>query len=275
MAAEQAGGWRLMDKSATSYWFDASGRLTKITDNRGRAQELTRDGAGKLTKVTAPGGRSLTFTWAGNHVASVSTDPVDGNALTWAYTYEGDQLAKVCPPISATACTTYGYGTASRYKSVVTDSGPEYYYRLNEAETRTGTTVASAAGWNITEEQAKLNGTTPADLGAQVPGALAGSPDTAMRFKGAATSTFVQLPHNAISGQGGDVAVEAWFKTTAAGTVIGMQTAADDTSRSPWPVTGEGADDKSPQSMPVVYVGTDGKLRGQFFTGPSTGGACP
>jgi RHS repeat-associated protein len=255
LAAEQAGGWRLMDKSATSYWFNASGLLTKITDHRGRAQELTRGTDGKLTKVTATGGRSLTFTWAGNHVASVSTDPVDGNPLTWTYTYEGDQLVKVCPPTSATACNSYTYGAGSRYKSVITDSRPEYYYRLNEAETRTGTTIASAAGWNATEEPAKLNGQTPADLGTQVPGALAGSPDTAMRFKGAATSTFVQLPRNTVSGQGGDLAVEAWFKTTASGTIIGMQNTADNTPSG---------------SMPVVYVGTDGKLRGQFFTGLST-----
>ncbi|GAA3229750.1 hypothetical protein GCM10020216_047150 [Nonomuraea helvata] len=255
MAADQAGGWRLMDKSATSYWFAASGLLTKITDHRGRAQELTRGSDGKLAKVTATGGRSLTFTWSGNHVASVSTDPVDGNPLTWTYTYEGDLLVKVCPPTSATDCTGYTYGTSSRYKSVITDDRPEYYYRLNEAETRTGTTVASAAGWNITEEQAKLNGTTPADLGTQVPGALAGSPDTAMRFKGAATSTFVQLPRNAVSGQGGELAVEAWFKTAASGTVIGMQ---------------DKADNQPSASVPVVYVGTDGKLRGQFFTGLST-----
>ncbi|MEU4725486.1 RHS repeat-associated core domain-containing protein [Nonomuraea dietziae] len=255
LAAEQAGGWRLMDKSATSYWFDASGRLTKITDHRGRGQELARGTDGKLTKVTAPGGRSLTFTWQGNHVASVSTDPVDGKSLTWTYTYAGDLLAKVCPPASATACTGYTYTAGSRYKSVITDSSPEYYYRLNEAETRTGTTVASAAGWNITEEQAKLNGQTPADLGPRVPGALAGSPDTAMRFKGAPTSTFVQLPGNAVSGQGGELAVEAWFKTTGSGTIIGMQTTADNTPS---------------VSAPVVYVGTDGKLRGQFFTGPST-----
>ncbi|WP_433362735.1 RHS repeat-associated core domain-containing protein [Streptosporangium sp. CA-115845] len=255
LAAEQAGGWRLMDKSATSYWFDATGLLTKITDHRGRAQELTRGTDGKLTKATATGGRSLTFTWAGNHVMSVSTDPVDGNPLTWAYSYEGDQLVKVCPPTSATACNSYTYGAGSRYKSVITDSRPEYHYRLNEAETRTGSTVASAAGWNITEEQAKLDGTTPADLGAQVPGALAGSPDTAMRFKGAATSTFVQLPRNAVSGQGVELAVEAWFKTTASGTVIGMQNTADNTPSA---------------SAPVVYVGTDGKLRGQFFTGLST-----
>ncbi|MFI9589775.1 DNA/RNA non-specific endonuclease [Nonomuraea sp. NPDC052265] len=255
LATEPGGGWRLMDKSATSYWFDASGRLLKITDNRGRSQELTRDTNGKLTKVTAVGSRSLTFSWTGSHVASVSTDAVDGKTLTWMYTYEGDYLTKVCPPTSATACAIYGYTAASRYKSLVTDSAPEYYYRLNENQTRTGTIVASAAGWNITEEQAKLTGTTPADLGAGVPGALAGSPDTAMRFKGAATSTFVQLPRSAISGQGGEVTVEAWFKTTASGTIIGMQNSADNTPSA---------------FVPVVYVGTDGKLRGQFYTAAHT-----
>ncbi|MEV4366764.1 RHS repeat-associated core domain-containing protein [Nonomuraea sp. NPDC049637] len=269
LAVDQAGGWRLMDKSATSYWFDASGRLTKITDRRGRVQELTRDGDGKLIKVTATGGRSLTFTWAGNHVANVSTAPVDGEPLSWTYTYEGDLLVKVCPPTSATACHGYVYDTSSRYKSVITDSRPEYYYRLNEADTRTGTTVASAAGWNTTEEQAKLNGSTPADLGPRVPGALAGSPDTAMRFKGAATSTFVQLPRAAVSGQGGELAVEAWFRTTAAGTIIGMQSAADTSAEFPRPGNGD-VNGIPSTSVPAVYVGTDGKLRGQFYTRPST-----
>ncbi|MGW4966060.1 RHS repeat-associated core domain-containing protein [Nonomuraea sp. NPDC004186] len=255
LAAETAGGWRLMDKSATSYWFDASGRLSKITDHRGRSQDLTRDADGKLTKVTATGGRSLTFAWTGRHVSSVSTDPVDGKALTWTYAYEGDQLVKVCPPTSNTACTTYAYMPASRYKSIVLDSAPEYYYRLNETATTTGTKVASSAGWNITEEQAKLTGTTPADLGVGVAGALAGSPDPAMRFKGAATSTFVQLPRSTISGQGGELAVEAWFKTTASGTIIEMQNSADNIPSA---------------FTPVVYVGTDGKLRGQFYTGAHT-----
>ncbi|MDP4512070.1 RHS repeat-associated core domain-containing protein [Nonomuraea turcica] len=255
LAAESGGGWRLMDKSATSYWFDAAGKLTKITDHRGRSQELARGTDGKLAKVTATGGRSLTFTWTSNHVTSVSTDPVDGKPLTWTYAYDGDQLVKVCPPTSATACTAYSYTAASRYKSVVLDSAPEYYYRLNETATTTGTKVASSAGWNITEEQAKLTGTTPADLGVGVTGALGGSPDTAMRFKGAATSTFVQLPRSTISGQGGELAVEAWFKTTASGTIIGMQNSADNTPSA---------------FTPVVYVGTDGKLRGQFYTGAHT-----
>ncbi|NUW41926.1 LamG domain-containing protein [Nonomuraea rhodomycinica] len=86
---------------------------------------------------------------------------------------------------------------------------------------------------------------------AAVPGALTGSTDTAMRFKGATGSTYVTLPETAISGQGGNLAVEAWFKTTGSGTVIGYQNSAVSTPTA---------------FTPGIYVGTDGKLRGRFYT---------
>ncbi|MGW0196587.1 RHS repeat-associated core domain-containing protein [Nonomuraea sp. NPDC003201] len=246
------GGWRLMDKSATSYWFDANGRLIKVTDHRNRTQELTYGSDGKLAKATSPGGRSLTFTWTGNHVTSVSTDPVDGNAITWTYHYDGDNLVKICPPTSTTACTVYTYAGASRYRSAVLDSGPTGYWRLNETSTALGTKIDNSAPW-IPEpgDEAKISGTA-ADATPAVPGALSGSADTAMRFKGTSDSAYITLPQAAISGQGGNVAVEAWFKTTSAGTILGYQNSA---SRSPSAFT------------PVLYVGTDGKLRGQFYTG--------
>jgi YD repeat-containing protein len=98
------GGWRLMDQSSTSFSFNASGRLTKISDARGRAQTLTYGSDGKLSKATAVGGRSLHFTWSGARVATVSTDPVDGQSLTWTYGYEGDNLTQVCAPIAAPNC---------------------------------------------------------------------------------------------------------------------------------------------------------------------------
>ncbi len=252
LATISGGGWRLMDKEATSYWFDASGRLTKITDQRGRGQDLTYGTDGKLAKVVTPGGRSLNFVWTGAHVTSVSTDPVGGTPQTWTYSYDGDKLVKACPPATTTACTTYAYGDASRYRSIVLDSGPSNYWRLDETATATGTKIASSS--TPTAEQdgdAKLTGST-ADIVAAVPGALTGSPDTAMRFKGTATSTYVSLPRASISGLGSDLAVEAWFKTTGSGTIIGYQNSSDSTPSA---------------FTPVIYVGTDGKLRGQFYTG--------
>ncbi|MFD1502320.1 RHS repeat-associated core domain-containing protein [Streptosporangium lutulentum] len=248
LAEVTGGGWRLMDTSSTSYWFDNAGRLTKVSDRRGRTQDLVYGTDGKLAKVTAPGGRSLTFTWTGNHVSTVSTDPLDGAALTWTYTYTGDALTKVCAPGAGTACTVYAYTSASRYRSVMTNAAPTGYWRLGEATTKLGDKIVSSADWNAGDADATLAGASY-NVSPATPGALAGSGDGAMRFAGTATSTYVQLPSGAINGRGGLLAVEAWFKTTGSGTVIGYQ--------------------NSLQSnfTPAVYVGTDGKLRGQFYTG--------
>ncbi|MEU7897114.1 RHS repeat-associated core domain-containing protein, partial [Nonomuraea sp. NPDC049152] len=248
LAEVNAGGWRLMDKSSTSYWFDASGRLIKVSDRRDRTQDLVYGADGKLSKVTATGGRSLTFTWTGNHVTTVSTDSVGGTPLTWTYTYSGDLLTTVCAPGAGESCTTYTYTPASRYRSVITNAEPTGYWRLGDAAATTvGAKVPSSAGWNV-DTDAILAGTT-ADVTRTTPGALAGTSNGAMRFAGTANSSYVRLPSGAINGRGGLLAVEAWFKTTGSGTVIGYH----NTGRSTF--------------TPVVYVGTDGKLRGQFYTG--------
>ncbi|MDT5038643.1 MAG: hypothetical protein QOE03_3828, partial [Micromonosporaceae bacterium] len=130
--------WQLLDRSGSGYQFGGS-RLTKINDVDGRSVILTYDVMnGKLAKAqvsnsqTNTAGRSLRFTWTGNHVTSVSTDPVGGTALTWAYTYDGDKLTKVCAP--DTTCTTYTYTTGSHYRTAVLDSKPESYWRLGESQ---------------------------------------------------------------------------------------------------------------------------------------------
>ncbi|HEU5158949.1 MAG TPA: DNRLRE domain-containing protein, partial [Streptosporangiaceae bacterium] len=246
-AAVAGGGWKLMDKASTSYIFDSGGRLTGITDNRGRAETLAYGTDGKLATVTGLGGRKLTFVWAGSHVATVSTDPVNGSPLTWTYTYSGDKLTKVCPPGTTTQCTTYGYGSGSHYGSAVADTDPAGYWRLGETS---GTTAANGLGHLL----GTANGTyTSATLGAA--GALAGTPDKAVHFAGTGN---VRLPDRSISRESAYVAVEAWFKTATGGhgVLIGHQSAA---------ITG------APGSfVPALYVGMDGKLRGEFYNGSAT-----
>ncbi|MBB5629330.1 polymorphic toxin-type HINT domain-containing protein [Sphaerisporangium krabiense] len=244
LAKTQSGGvpgWRLMDKSTTVYVFDAQGRLTGVTDNRGRSQTLTYGGDAKLAKVTGTGGRSLTFVWTGSHVTGVSTDPVDGAALTWTYQYDGDRLTRVCSPAAAPNCTAYDYGTGSQYRSRVLDADPVGYWRLGESSGTVAADTAQETG-DATYYQPTLG----------QPGALAGTQDTAVKGS-------VKLPENTIARLGGRMSVELWFKAPAPGTIL----SAGDTG------------DSIGANRPVLYVGTDGKLRGQLWDDPQAPAVTP
>ncbi|MBG0825910.1 DNRLRE domain-containing protein [Planomonospora sp. ID91781] len=236
--------WKLTDKSGTTYEF-ANSRLSKITDVNGHALVLTYNTAdGKLAKATSrPGERSLTFTWSGAHVASVSTDPVAGKRLTWTYTYSGDLLTQACAP--GARCTSYEYAPGSHYRSGVLDSKPESYYRFGEEE---GSSAASQIAVNLGKDTA-----TYQNVAFQAAGAIAGTHDTAAGFNG--TSSSVSLPSGAVK-RSHELAVELWFKnlsTGAGGPLLGYQ----DKPLGTTPGTG----------VPVLYVGTDGRLRGQFADG--------
>ncbi|WP_187414889.1 polymorphic toxin-type HINT domain-containing protein [Nonomuraea sp. PA05] len=231
LATVSGGGWRLMDKSSTSYLFDAQGRLAKITDNRGRSQDLTYGTDGKLGKATAVGGRSLMFGWTGSHITTVTTDPVDGKALTWNYSYVGDVLTQVCNP--AQECTTYDHDPGSQYRSTVLDSDPYAYWRLGDA-----TGNAKDLGWG---------GTGDATYGATAkraqPGALAGTPDGAVELT---PTTGVRPPEGIVPRLGKYATMEAWFKTSSSGTVMSLRTYTD-----------------APKEE-VFGIGTDGKLRSSY-----------
>ncbi|MEU4328977.1 LamG-like jellyroll fold domain-containing protein [Nonomuraea dietziae] len=236
LAEESGGTWRLMDKTATVYLFDNAGRLTKVTDQRGRSQDLTYGTDGKLAKATGTGGRSITFGWTGSHVTSVSSDPVDGTALTWTYTYDGDRLTQVCAPVAAPNCTSYGYASGSQYRSSVLNTDPFGYWRLGEATGTTAADLGTGAG-TATYQSVTLG----------QPGALTGTPDASTGFT---AGSAVKLPANAIPHVADQMSVEAWFKTSASGVIL-----AAGTSESSGVAVG-----------PMLYVGTDGKLRGSLGT---------
>uniref|UniRef100_UPI003F4946E8 RHS repeat-associated core domain-containing protein n=1 Tax=Nonomuraea sp. CA-252377 TaxID=3240003 RepID=UPI003F4946E8 len=234
LAEESGGTWRLRDKTNATYLFNAAGRLTKMTDQRGRSSDLTYDTAGKLAKVTGVGGRSVTFTWQGDQVATVSSDPVDGQALTWTYSYDQGRLTQVCAPVTAPNCTTYDYGSGSLYRSSVLDSDPFGYWRLSET---TGNAIdlgwgAGDAGYDDAAKRAQ-------------PGALVGTTDGAVELT---TTTGVRPPEGIVPRIGKHATMEAWFKTTSttAGTVISLRTVQGGTKEE------------------VFAVGTDGKLRSSY-----------
>ncbi|MGN9779839.1 RHS repeat-associated core domain-containing protein [Nonomuraea sp. ZG12] len=235
LAEESGGVWRLMDKAATNYRFDAQGRLTEIVDQRGRGQELTYGSGGKLSTVSGVGGRSVTFTWQGDQVASVSSDAVDGQPLTWTYTYDAGRLAQVCAPVAAPNCTAYSYGSGSLYRSSVLNSDPFGYWRLGEASGTTGADLGTGAG------ELTYQGVTLAQQGA-----LAGTTDTAATF---AAGSIVKLPSNTVPHLDDQLSVEAWFKTTQSGVIMAAGTEQN----------GAGL-----ARGGMLYVGTDGKLRGSL-----------
>jgi RHS repeat-associated protein len=247
LLAVTAGGWTLTDKSAMTYTFDAGGKLTRVADPHGMAQELTYAADGTLASARdVTSNRKLSFTWSGGRVSTVTADPPTSGAaaLAWTYSYTGGQLTKVCGPTSATACATYGYATGSQYRSVVTDTQPRGYWRLGEPA---GTTTAdSEVLINQGNDQATYHNVT---LGAG--GVLQGVAQTAAGFDG--TSSNVELPDNLVRGSP-YLAVELWFKTTTGGVLFGYQNR-------------QLSDAPGGSFVPTLYVGSDGKLRGQFWDG--------
>ncbi|GAA3742262.1 polymorphic toxin-type HINT domain-containing protein [Salinactinospora qingdaonensis] len=240
-AAVEGGGWRLMDKSATSYIFDAQGRLTSVTDHQGRSQQLTYDADGQIETVTGAGGRSLSFGWSGGHVATVTAAPGEAAAAQWDYTYTGDRLTEVCDPEGG--CTSYTYTDGSHYRAAAVDANPYGYWRFEETS---GDTGANEVPTELGGEPATFVGSP---LGAQ--GVTAGVTTNALD---SADGSYAKLPTSTLQRVGTHLTLETWFKTTGHGTVIAMMDG--DTGIPDWHV-------------PVVYVGTDGKLRGQFWNGLS------
>ncbi|MEU7905922.1 LamG-like jellyroll fold domain-containing protein [Actinoplanes sp. NPDC049118] len=253
------GGYQLVDKSGVSYLFTTGlgtgvYGITSVTDGNGRALNLTYTG-GKVSRLTSSATkRNLNVVWAGAHVASVSTDQAvagdPASVSTWTYTYTGDQLDKVCPPISSTQCTTYGYTDANLYPSTVENLDPYSYWRLADTS---GTQATSAA-----VERMKADVGTYSGVSLGQPGPLGGSTATAVTYNG--TSSRTSLPAKLVS-QAGHQSVSMWFKTsstTASDHVLYGQS---------WdPITQ--ATTKSPYH-PVLYIGSNGQLYGGMPTVPN------
>ncbi|MFJ9779914.1 LamG-like jellyroll fold domain-containing protein [Amycolatopsis sp. NPDC101161] len=252
------GGYSLTDKNDTVYTFTqalGSGvyQLSSIADANGRAVNLTVSGGHPATLTSAVSGRALHLAWTtpagatSPHVASVSTDDLTpGAPLTWTYGYTGDQLTSVCPPGTTTDCTRYGYTAGSPYRTSVLDVGPHSFWPLSEAS---GTTAASAVLTNEGTDAATYH-----DVALGQPGPLAGSAATAAGFNG--TSSYLQLPR-ADAAAPNTMSVSMWFKTAATNGVL--------FSYSTMPLTE--ATSPASQYTPALYVGNDGKLIGEYWTG--------
>ena len=102
--------------------------------------------------TSAASQRSLHLTWSTPSGAARrtwrrwSTDPVTpGNpstAITWQYNYSGDRLSAACDESAGRAAVhRLRLPVGSDYPAAVLDSGPQSYWRLDEAS---GSTAASS-----------------------------------------------------------------------------------------------------------------------------------
>ncbi len=241
------GGWTLTDKANTFHVFNPDGKLREIRDAAGRWVELVYDQGKLKTATNKTSNRKLTFTWVGNHVATVSSDPVNGKTATWKYTYDTannnpDRLISVCDPL--TNCTKYDYQQGSHFRSAVIDSKPDGYWRFGEPQ---GADARSEIAINVGKDTGRYTDVTRTGEGEGV----AGAGDRAALFNG--STSLVTLPRGELR-KSRENSIELWFKTSGDGPLVGGQ----DT---PFGTTPKSA------TMPLLYVGTDGKLRGQFWHG--------
>lgn len=285
------GGYRLIDQARNQYTFtqattdSITGQAIYGLSTIGAAdrsalvtltwasQPVTLAGGGTAT-LTLPTrlagvGTSnpfLIFTWTGTqvtsagatitlpevHTVSFSVAHPDANtpANTWTYGYDGSgNLQAVCPPTSPTACTTYSYtsgaSSGSHFASMISDSNPTDYWRLDDAA------GASTAADAMVVHEGATNGLA-ANVTFGATGHLPGTPATVASFNG--TNSYIVLPRGLIAGA--NLSVGLWFQTTqAGGTLFSYQdTSPNSTSLPVW-------------TVPSLYIGSDGKLRGEFYDG--------
>ncbi len=226
-------------------WTPPGGSLTAIPG----ADLASRYGLS--TSSVDPDGHKTTTTYAlpQNSLSTAATQDPSGLNLTTKTTYEAPgcgylrELAQTLP------------AGPSAYASVVSADSPYGWWRLCEPNAPTGTTIAgdsagyagagtySSSGFTVIQGGLPGSGTVPVPTDAS----------SAISFGG--SSGQVTLPTGLIQ-QTSTESVEAWFKTVSQGVVVGASTVA-------YP-NGSGA-----AYDPLLYVGTDGKLRGELWQGSS------
>jgi RHS repeat-associated protein len=260
LTGSTSAGWTLKDASGDQYTFTPAGVISKITDPNGQSLLFTVTNNEVTTIKDSTSGRFLTVAWTKpsgaqySHVASVTTQgaATGQSGFTWSYVYSGDTLTDVCGPSGCSAtgcpsgCTVYTYGSSgSHYLAGVLDSGPRTYWQLGDGSG--ATTAVDEVDANLGTTDGTYNSVT---LG--VSGPLAGSSETAASFNG--TSSTVSLPPNLLS-DSTDEAIGLWFEAPsgASGVLFSYETQ---------PIAKATGDHE-----PVLYIGTNGDLYGEFWNG--------
>ncbi|MEV5943426.1 LamG-like jellyroll fold domain-containing protein [Streptomyces sp. NPDC051994] len=147
---------------------------------------------------------------------------------------------------ATTATSGTGMDAAAAYRASVVQAQPKGYWRLNDSSGAQG--ASDELGTALPDNTAGTYTSTTLNSA----GPYGAADQGAATFDGAAST--LQLPANAAPTQG-PVSVELWFKTTTSGVLYSYQDfdlGAAHTTSDDWD--------------PALYVGSDGKLHGGFWT---------
>ena len=132
------------EKNGLRYDFDASGKITAISDRNGAAIAFAYTG-GNLSNVTDANGRTISFSYdAANRLSAVS-DP-GGNSFV--FTYSGDSLTKIQHPDGG--FWSYGYDTAGFMTTKQDPNGNVVTYTYDGSHRMTSATDPSGKTRNYT-----------------------------------------------------------------------------------------------------------------------------
>ncbi|MBD1373936.1 DNRLRE domain-containing protein [Hazenella sp. IB182357] len=93
--SKSSSGYTIKNKDQTMYYFNSTGKLTKVVDSFGNELTLIYDSTGKIEKIKDASARETILSYNGNAKIETITDPA-GNKL--AYEYENDLLVAVTDP---------------------------------------------------------------------------------------------------------------------------------------------------------------------------------
>ena len=128
---KSGGLFTLVEKDQTEYAFNASNKLTTITDKNGNVTTLSYTGS-NLTAVTAPDGRQLTFSYDGSNRLSGVSDPL---SRTLGFIYDGNGDLVTFTDVTAQA-TTYTYDANHRLLTITDANSHTFLTNVYDADGR-------------------------------------------------------------------------------------------------------------------------------------------
>ncbi|MGW9213587.1 LamG-like jellyroll fold domain-containing protein [Embleya sp. NPDC055664] len=234
---------RTMPRLSLELWFKTDKPGVILGHPDGSMQTLYLDGTKTGTVNGAVNQESSSRVYLG---AGFATGRPEAPGTANRFDGSIDEVAVYDRAIDASAVTEHFAArsaavpnTAPAYRAAVTSSGPWSYYRLNETS---GARVDSQQGTPGTNGAGRAHDTTGYPVGTTED---EGSAD----FNG--TTSYIELPQGLIHGSS-QATIELSFRTSTPGVLFA------------------GIGEPQTTYTPALYVDTDGKLRGKFFTTSGT-----